>query len=492
MTGTILGATLSLGVASAYILTAILFRKTLFGVQIQVPLLIVIVGVTFVGLGVIIRWLVTRRFLTQGRLTNLTLTTLVALFCMLAADNGYTIYLNKTEPNDSNNVDQEYYRQADPQLWGGELFPRVYFPTSQDFKVHKPNVTLKGEIYGAYYFPPLMQSATLAEHVFQLKRVSMIIDQHGFRETTPLEDARIFALGDSLTFGAFVDQKDSWVERVQRLIGQPLYNLGVNGGTPVRELRLLDFLLRTKGPACKPQHVLWMFFEGNDFEEPYHTSAPIGKKNIVRRLLGGTMLDLLTKIPYSIKRTSLIRQLVDDRIRLSLPTTSTEQVDPFLIDDLRLPTPLYYSPTHGYRLFAQSFVERAAKSRSYVLDHPNRPFLDQAFEGMAKLANEFHFQVTVLLTPSGARLHAHHFENFPPVSAEPHLLNYVRELADGVGFNTLDLFQLMRPFAKNELLYFPDDSHWNERGNDVVAIQIAKHVFNQSVRSGQERQKTSE
>jgi hypothetical protein len=45
-----------------------------------------------------------------------------------------------------------------------------------------------------------------------------------------------------------------------------------------------------------------------------------------------------------------------------------------------------------------------------------------------------------------------------------------------MGFETLNLFPLMQPYADKELLYLRDDDHWNARGNEVVAEVIARQL----------------
>ena len=44
-------------------------------------------------------------------------------------------------------------------------------------------------------------------------------------------------------------------------------------------------------------------------------------------------------------------------------------------------------------------------------------------------------------------------------------------------FGVVNLLTLLQPYAGSEMLYYRDDHHWNERGNEVVArlLQAALH-----------------
>jgi len=89
------------------------------------------------------------------------------------------------------------------------------------------------------------------------------------------------------------------------------------------------------------------------------------------------------------------------------------------------------------------------------------------------LSQQAGFDVTILLAPSDARMYGAAFDGMPRLSAEPSFLNQVNAMARELGFKTVDLAELMRPYASREMLYYRDDHHWNERGNAVAAQLIA-------------------
>jgi hypothetical protein len=363
--------------------------------------------------------------------------------------------------------------------------PRQYYPTKNNFVLHKPNVKLSWNTYGGNYYPELMKSPFAIDSLLELRPIFNSIDEHGFREATLLEQARIFALGDSFTAGLAITQDACWVELLENAIGQPIYNLGVRASSPKQQLMMLQYLLRTKGDSFKIRHLLWMIYESNDLEDSYESLRPIQMPNergtlakeegALANIFRGTFLDTVASIPAQIGGQSVINRFMTGRIVFAMPCNDSNATDPYLVDGKRLAYPVYHSPEHGYRFFPMWPIERAQKSESYVLDHPNRPLLDQTFEEMASLSRMHGFKVTILIAPGAARLYAPYFEGFPQLSDEPHFINYVEKISEELGFDVINLYIQMQPYARKALLYWRDDPHWNVRGNEVVAEIISKH-----------------
>jgi hypothetical protein len=186
------------------------------------------------------------------------------------------------------------------------------------------------------------------------------------------------------------------------------------------------------------------------------------------------MIASLNFIPSMIREQSVINGLRTGQIIFKWPSRTAEEGDPYMVDGVRLIYPLYRSAQYGYALFYPQYIEAANKPESYVLDHPNRPLLDQTFKDMAGLSQKYGFKVTVVIAPSAPRLYASYFENFPPISERPYFINYVENLSKDLGFNVINLYPQMQSYAAKEYLYWRDDSHWNERGHEVVAEIIAK------------------
>jgi len=478
--------TLSAGLLWAYLLLALFLGVTIVGFHVRLlylaPIIVVSVGVIYW----LTHWLNQRQWLSADWLKGLTVASGTMLLSFLALDTSYRIYLNTANPDVAEDFTEPYYRLTDQRVWYQEQMPRHYHPTEKNFTLYKPNVRLDWIAYGGNYYSKLKQIPIMVSSVLEPRHIRYSIDEHGFRDTTPPDQARIFALGDSFTVGLGITQDRSWVELFEHAMEEPVYNLGIRGTSPKQQLMLLQHLLRTKGDSFKIRHLLWMIYEVNDLEDSYGTLSGVHKareggftghdRGTLASVFKGTLLDTLASIPAQIGEQSAINQFMKARIiRLASLVNDPSVPDPYFVDGVRLVYPLYHSPRHGYRMFPMWTIERAQKSQSYVLDHPNRPLLDQTFEEMASLSRMHGFKVTILIAPGAARLYAPYFEGFPQISDEPHFINYVQETAEGLGFDVINLYTKMKPYARKALLYWRDDLHWNVRGNEVVAEIISKH-----------------
>jgi hypothetical protein len=362
-------------------------------------------------------------------------------------------------------------RTHDSTLWHGELYPRTYRPARENFRLYKPNVRLTAETYGERYVPAMLASPTLVRSVLERRHLSYYIGPEGLRELEPLAKSRIFALGDSFAFGFATDEGKTWPDVLGASLGEPVYNLGVSATGPKAQLELLKYMLRTHGGSMQIRQLLWTIFEGNDLENSYAETPDVEDSPADRpTLLRGTLLEPFLSVPARVRSGSVLAKLVRGELTLA---ASAARAGQYNVDGVDLPVPLFRSKQFGYRLFVPADMEAATRSRGYVLNHPHRPLLDRTFGEMRDLGRQAGFAVTVVIAPSDARLHGPAFEGFPTLSAEPHFVNYVASLSADMGFSVVNLLPLLQPFAKNELLYYRDDHHWNVRGNAVVAQLLA-------------------
>jgi hypothetical protein len=418
--------------------------SSILGVHVRLrhlPLIVV------AGIGVLyslIKWFHQRRWLSEKHLKGLTAASISLLVSTVAADAGYSAYLKHSTV-------QQVLDNAEP------TFHR-FSPTKQNFEIFKPNVSVIANIYGELYSPEWMKSPTLANFLLERRTISVTIDENGFRNTTPLSQAHIFALGDSFTYGDATTQERIWPTLLEKKLSRRVYNLGVPGTSPKQQLMLLEYVLREKADSARIEHLLWTIYEGNDLEDSYE---PLNSAQESR------LATDIRKMVETIKESSVINQLMVATSRFR----STH-----VVDGVKLAFPVYHSSRFGYRAFRPDFIEETSRSASYVLGHTNRPLLDQTFRDMAILSRTKGFEVTVIIAPTDIRLYWRYFENAPSIPCESQFINYVETLAKGLGFHTINLSLLMQPYAKDELLYWRADSHWNERGNEVVAEIIAKQL----------------
>ena len=431
------------------------------------PSTIVIIGLAcFLIAATVFGRLSKRHYITKNALQNTAIFSLVSLVALVTLDSVFTAYILKSTPKTT--IDERLF---DKNVRIGELYPHLYYPTGKNFRLHKPGVTVSGFHYGAFYNKGMLELPVFVNDILNSRSIDIEIDKHGFREDTLIESANIFALGDSFAFGWGINQNDLWSSLIEKNIGKTVFNLGIHDSSPKQELELFKYVLENYSVTV--DHVLWLIYEGNDLEDNYSETPPhitgskkkIGIKYVVSDLLRG------------LKNNSVIHNFRTGRAELTIGKTSASRNECCEIEDISITTPVYVSDKLGPCMFAPHFIKRDSQTESYILNHPNRPLLDKTFNEMRDLANKYNFDVTVIIAPTKGRLHGKYFNSFPILSEFPYFINYVESLSHSAGFNTVNLYSALQPYADSKLLYFCDDSHWNEEGHRMAAKSVLNEIF---------------
>jgi lysophospholipase L1-like esterase len=335
---------------------------------------------------------------------------------------------------------------------------------------------VSGSPFGNFYSEPMRNSPTLTGSVLEKFEVTIRINELGFRESSDIDSTEIFTLGDSFTFGWGVNEQESWPGLLETRLNRPIYNLGIHDASPRQELELLSHVLRQHGGTLRVRKLLWMIYEGNDLEDDYTEEVQRHDASVKVPLTRGTLIDAMERLMWTIKRQSVIHKLRRGQITWKT-SKDNDASNPYNVDGVSLVYPLYYSGQLGPRLFSSTYVDLAGESAGYVENHWNRAALESVFRDMKSLADQHDFEVAVILAPTASRLHGPYFDNFPEISERPYFLDFIRELSESAGFSTVDLYELMRPHAGRELLYFRDDDHFNHRGNALAAELIEQNLF---------------
>lgn len=417
------------------------------------------------------------------RMRELIALPLVTVATLLALDGLHASYRNRLVTGG----DAELARFNDAVPWIGEVYPPLYWDAATGVRRAKPGYRFRAAHYGDAYTPAQMTSDTLRREVFSLKHVGMTIDRHGFRNAVAPDDARVFALGDSFTFGWGVPDGHAWPARLGRTLGTPVYNLGVHDSSPVEEVARLRLLLDDPSARFRPEQVVWLLFEGNDLEDSRPlVSATAHAAAQSTDLLAGTLLGHLLQIPWVLKQQSVIDMGMRGALRLVQPATTH---DPWTIDGQRLPNPVFHSATHGHMIWLGDQLARARAPQRYVTSHPNHARMLGALQEMAALAARHGFTVTLAVAPTAARVYAAGVDDLDAPLAPPFLIDELHDAGRDLGFTVVDLLAELQPLAATELLYFRDDDHWNDRGHAVVAERMARAL--RRARPGRSGQSTA-
>jgi hypothetical protein len=292
-----------------------------------------------------------------------------------------------------------------------------------------------------------------------------------------MDQAHIFALGDSYTFGVDTDQSKVWVEQLEQELGEPTYNLGISGSSPQEQLALLKYTLETNPDTMEIRHLIWMIFENNALNDGLLNPQPeqVRQRDSTPGRFDGTIVQTLNAVPFMIKNQSVINRWLTRNDTVDA-AGALDNSPAYIVDGVRLLYPLYHSAKFGYRLFDPSYIAGGAKPESYVLTHPDLPNLHQSFEELASLGETHGFKVTIVITPTPPRLYAPYYEDFPYITEEPYFINYLAQLSTDQGFDVINLYPLLQPYASEELLFWRDDSHFDNRGNEIVAELIATQL----------------
>jgi len=135
-----------------------------------------------------------------------------------------------------------------------------------------PPLTVKDSVIGQHYVPSFNETVYVPEAE---REVALRFNRWGFRgpdwpREKPEGVRRVAVLGDSMIASLAVDEKDTLVCRLQRLLDQShpevkweVLNFGVSGASPGQEL----VLYRELASRWSPDIVLCAYFVGNDLAD---------------------------------------------------------------------------------------------------------------------------------------------------------------------------------------------------------------------------------
>jgi hypothetical protein len=294
-------------------------------------------------------------------------------------------------------------------------------------------------------------------------RVRFVTDAHGFRNEPAASDSEarpldLIVLGDSFGVAAATTQGETLSGVLARDYGLGVYNLSVSRESPQQEyvnLLLEGGRLRTREGAC----VVWLVFAGNDLDDPYYKELEDprpARPGVLKRLAIG-LGDFRARSPVRGLLTRGDAGLVVERK---------------FVDGRRV-------------LFHKNYAERRARTAAEVARHPNFAHLDATLGAMERLAVERRLRVLVALVPSKEEVYSWVLDGAAAWSsgAEPSGFSEVlRELCGRRGFGFLDLKPSLVEESRREyeragaLLWWADDTHWNEERQRVAARAVYRDL----------------
>lgn len=301
--------------------------------------------------------------------------------------------------------------------------PQVYrFP---------PGETLDEVVHGDIRQP--------GDPIVQSWRVHWVIDAYGYRNETIPARVDTVLLGDS--FGSLPVSQEGLLSTRLGGCGRSVYNLSVSAQGPWQEYATL--ILEQDRLAIQPGAALiWMVFGGNDMDDiylPVYGNAI--KTDLTRQGAGPNLFNFVVDSPLAHLTAGV---LAPHQSRL-------------------------FDPHGGSLLFYEPYVQRARRSADDIRALPNYPLLRDTFKALADDARQRQMKPLVVVIPSKEEVYYYGKAS-----------GFGSVIGDLASENHMDLIDLtpefLRRAAQGEMLYFAQDTHWNEYAQQVAAGLICEQL----------------
>jgi len=331
-------------------------------------------------------------------------------------------------------------------------------------------------------------------------------DRKGFRNGRVPDRATVVAMGDSMTYGAAVLDREAWPSRLEQITGTTVYNMGVPGYGPVQRLLLLD-----EAVAIRPRLIIDCVYLGNDLSDCYRSVYQ-----------DGLMPELKSPEPVPkglVEKGSEEPAEVDGGVNLRLWHRRLQRT---VLDHSRLVSALHllrlwlYPRTIPALLPSWDSLKRTARGSDYFLavEHgdlrtllspgrllkgvdPNDPRFQEGrricFESIRKMheaVKAVKKDFLVLIVPSKDLVFedtirkagigtTDTFES--AVGAEKQLLQDFKKFLKDAGIRFVDALPILQEcLRKGEQPYFiHEDGHPNEIGHRAIASRLAQEIARQ-------------
>ena len=302
------------------------------------------------------------------------------------------------------------------------------------------------------------------------RTATFVTDAYGFRNVpSPHPGAyEVVVLGDSFAAGEGTSQERTWASLLASRYGLRVYNLAVPGSPWQSWVNLAAEIprLRLRAGAV----ILLLVFPGNDLEEPYGAVTP--------------ELRLNSPLAAARSRFAFFRS----RSALRLLLAGALRSGPSHVLTARL-------PDGRALLFFKPYLEPRGRSRKDVAGHPSYPRLLRTLEAIQEIAAAHSAKLQIVLVPMKEEIYGWVLDGTRPWSTPAAPSGFSLALAESCRDRGIEFFDLGGPLrarareryeASGQLLWWTDDTHWNEAGNAVVAEIVYRRVLRPEEGSGAE------
>lgn len=328
---------------------------------------------------------------------------------------------------------------------------RPFMPDDDFIYVPRPNVDLE------------IHDGLTLHYTVRTRRIGPLAI--GFRDTGPITPTYAVAMGDSFTWGTYVEADQTWPEQLQAELGAPVLNFGVLGYGPI-QYRLLT---EKDALPLRPKVVLWGFFTGNDFvnSADYEAWEEAGKTST-------GLTQVQTGWPDFLSRHLRLYELVKFMLHAGIYYQ-------------RLTSPEVVAvPAAGGSdwAFYPDILERQADSHQPEVAR-GWSLTQQALLQTQADVEAAGVQLVIVLIPSKELIYWDMLRQRLANPAAYDLAEPIRTLltfCQAQKLHCLDLAPAFSDHAKaGEELYFRQDAHWNAAGHHLAAQLIAGYLKQQDL-----------
>jgi hypothetical protein len=326
------------------------------------------------------------------------------------------------------------------------------WPKNEALQRYERNLRYRGEMYGDL-------AVIHGDPAYRDKRqVRFETDEAGFRNApgSRRRENSLILLGDSFGAGSGGSQEAtlSYVLGERHRITN--YNLSVGAATPWQEVMTLKQEL-PKIRLAPQAGLVWLLFSGNDLDSSFSDELEIRQNDFFKQTA--------VKIRVFYKR-SPIRQLLqphaDQRQLVEIKSLGDQRV-------------LFYAP----------YIARAGRTKKQIVGHQNYKAFERLVEHTVAWCASRHLRLYVVLVPSKPETYSWALDDPDEtvhVEKTSGLSDVLQQWSERAGVDFLDLLPQFVQVAKAEykergtLLFWRDDSHWNDRGQEVAAQVISEFL----------------
>jgi len=318
---------------------------------------------------------------------------------------------------------------------------------------YRKNSVYSGESYG-----DLAAMSGNAE-LRQKRRIVFETDSFGFRNSRQLESDipyDLIMLGDSFGVGNGTTQDRTFVSLLRSTHNLKVYNLSMPGSPWQSLVNLaaeMDRLQTRPGTV-----ILFAVFAGNDLDDHYY-NPNVSRAN----LPWASRREALVSSFRAFRRRSPVYRLMN-RSLFQIPGNELVHTDTFADGS----TMLFFKP----------HIRVKDRTESQIRQHPNCDRLFNCIRRIARIADAYDCVPRIMLIPSKAEVYSWLLDDSPDWTTTAEPSGFALVLEDFCRQNGLAFLDLKPPLVtiskevyneSRSLLWWSDDTHWNETGHEVVA-----------------------